>query len=183
MSHFTVIVAAHDEHDLERKLLPFEEQTENRDFLEFVDMTNLVIDEYKNRDIEQAKIAPGDDWEFRHARRFGGLPDDMIEIRTVKMNEVYATEGEFASDWHGYDWHSDREAYGYYTNQNAKWDWYSIGGRWTGMLHLKPEQKLLIRGNTEVAGLNKNEIDVLVGLYRNNMAKFKKNGLALLWKI
>ena len=31
--------------------------------------------------------------------------------------------------------------YGYWENPNAKWDWYSIGGRWSGSLLLKSGER------------------------------------------
>ena len=46
---------------------------------------------------------------------------------------------EFANDMYGMKWDEDREGYGYMTNPNSKWDWYSLGGRWTGALRLKPD--------------------------------------------
>jgi hypothetical protein len=36
----------------------------------------------------------------------------------------------------GYDEHEGK--FGYWTNKNCKWDWYSLGGRWTGFLRMKP---------------------------------------------
>lgn len=38
---------------------------------------------------------------------------------------------------------------GYIANKDAKWDWYTLGGRWTGMLKLKPN----CQGNVGSPGL------------------------------
>ncbi len=55
--------------------------------------------------------------------------------------EEYADEGqsfeEFVPDWSSAEIRSDGRAYRH-TNPNAKWDWWKIGGRWTGLLKLKP---------------------------------------------
>lgn len=42
----------------------------------------------------------------------------------------------FAED-EGYEKHPDGDKYGCYSNPNTKWDWYELGGRWTGFLKLK----------------------------------------------
>ncbi len=61
-----------------------------------------------------------------------------FEDRTDKVMEWAAahkdrTIEEIADD-EGYTEHDGK--YGYFVNPNAKWDWYSIGGRWSGMLHV-----------------------------------------------
>ena len=38
--------------------------------------------------------------------------------------------------------------YGYWRNPNAKWDWYSTGGRWAGHFLIKPEFAGLYKGQT-----------------------------------
>jgi hypothetical protein len=48
----------------------------------------------------------------------------------------YATVEDYALDYHGYALDDDGNA-GYFRNPNAKWDWYLLGGRWTGYLKLK----------------------------------------------
>jgi hypothetical protein len=39
----------------------------------------------------------------------------------------------------GYDEHEGK--FGYWENPNAKWDWYVLGGRWTGFFKMKPGHK------------------------------------------
>lgn len=41
------------------------------------------------------------------------------------------------SDDPGYEIDQTTGKRGYWTNPNAKWDWYSTGGRWSGLLKLK----------------------------------------------
>lgn len=55
----------------------------------------------------------------------------------------------FARDWHGMKIDSEGNALSTY-NPKSKWDWYSIGGRWQGMLKLKPKLKYpdrVLKGN------------------------------------
>lgn len=53
--------------------------------------------------------------------------------------EDYENIIEFAEKWFGYDNEGteDEPKFGYHYNPDAKWDWYSIGGRWRGLLKLK----------------------------------------------
>jgi hypothetical protein len=48
----------------------------------------------------------------------------------------YKTSAEWIKKYFEYA-HVPGEGYGYYHNPNAKWDWYSPGGRWTGVFPLK----------------------------------------------
>lgn len=57
----------------------------------------------------------------------------MIESpKKISVKDRYDSIEAFAKDWHGYKKEGDK--YGYYHNENAKWDWYQMGGRWTGFL-------------------------------------------------
>lgn len=111
MSHFTVLVPATDEKHLESVLLPYHEYecTGIDAYLEFV-------------------------------------PEDMNELRDKydqyeKDSTTYNLPGDFEKwipEWCGAK-QNDEGVWGRVTNQNAKWDWWSIGGRWSGLFKLKPE--------------------------------------------
>lgn len=58
--------------------------------------------------------------------------------------KIYDTLEQFAKDYCGTHFDEKTQSYGYYSNPNAKWDWYSLGGRWTGRLKLKKGAKGLI---------------------------------------
>jgi hypothetical protein len=51
----------------------------------------------------------------------------------------YATAAAFAEEWHGDDVEDGR----IFSTRNpqAKWDWWTVGGRWTGYFKLKPGAK------------------------------------------
>ena len=63
----------------------------------------------------------------------------LAEPRDIPMKEYYNNDFEhFIKDWAGYerrDPYTNR--YGYWENPNSKWDWYQIGGRFSGQLNLK----------------------------------------------
>lgn len=45
---------------------------------------------------------------------------------------------EDAVDYYGYIYDEESDAVGYECNPNSRWDWFQIGGRWSGLLKLKP---------------------------------------------
>lgn len=123
MSHFTVMVIGDD---FEKQLAPYHEfectGTDNE----------YVLDVDKTEEFKK-------EWEDH--------------------KNDYSTQAEFAYEWYG--WKSannrgeldlsDEHKYGYVlvndegvvekavdrTNPSAKWDWYQLGGRWSGLLKLK----------------------------------------------
>jgi len=53
-----------------------------------------------------------------------------MKALTVPVDQYFKTYDDYMRDYHGYQYDEDQEAYGYYTNPNAQWDWYQVGGRW-----------------------------------------------------
>lgn len=108
MSHFAVMVIGTT--DLDNALQPFHEYecTGIKDkYVVWVDETKKVQDE----------------WD--------ALP--------LKEKADYAGMAAFAEDYFGYE---EREVdgvkqFGHETNPNRQWDWWVLGGRWTGFLKLK----------------------------------------------
>lgn len=49
---------------------------------------------------------------------------------------------EYMENYCGYKYSQENEAFGYYENKNAKWDWWVLGGRWSGFLKLKKDFEL-----------------------------------------
>lgn len=111
MSHFTVLVPADNVCELHDKLLPFHEY-ESTGYLEYTEWTPASL-----IDAER----------------------EMAEIneKYAKEGEEYTTLADFLRGWHGYSQNEQGE-WGHRTNQNRRWDWYSVGGRWSGLLRLKP---------------------------------------------
>ncbi len=71
------------------------------------------------------------------------VPDGMT-VKSVAPCEVYGSMREYMEDWHGYgDDHIDENGrFGRWTNPNAKWDWWTVGGRWGGSLTTKGGSKV-----------------------------------------
>lgn len=57
----------------------------------------------------------------------------------VKSEFGYTSMDEFLRKYYGYTFCEESQAYGRYTNPDGKWDWYTQGGAWSGLLKLKPD--------------------------------------------
>lgn len=57
------------------------------------------------------------------------------EFEEYKEKYNYETFEQFMKEWHGYK--QEDGVWGRKTNPNAKWDWYQVGGRWSGFLKKK----------------------------------------------
>ena len=65
--------------------------------------------------------------------------DDNVESLLEPFNECIQPGSEYSEFIEDDDCEYDETAgkHGYWTNPEAKWDWYEIGGRWQGSLTLK----------------------------------------------
>lgn len=55
------------------------------------------------------------------------------------IQEQYGAIEVYAKEYHGFDEHEGK--FGFWRNPNAKWDWWVVGGRWTGYFKLKEGEK------------------------------------------
>jgi len=62
--------------------------------------------------------------------------------KRVKIQDVYKDFEEYCKLYHGSKVDSVKGRHGYWENPDAKWDWYEIGGRWTGFFKLVSEDKI-----------------------------------------
>jgi len=65
-----------------------------------------------------------------------------LTMKNITYRQQYLNMNikNFARDWYGLKIDSKGNALSTY-NPKSKWDWYSIGGRWQGLLKLKPQLK------------------------------------------
>lgn len=75
------------------------------------------------------------DWGDGRGYRAKVLDYERFEQTKVPVKTFWPDLWAYASDWHGYECHEGR--IGRWTNPNAKWDWWKIGGRWPNTLTLK----------------------------------------------
>lgn len=161
MSHFTVLVKVtadklveHNgniEEAVEKMLSPYQENNNGDcpiEFMEFNDVTEEYKKEWAEKTIECVRLSNGElafkwDSRFKKVKESGKddvfaekefvLPEGAVIVE-VPLNEYYDSFDEFVREWHGTRFNEEKQAYGHWENPNAKWDWYRIGGRWTGLL-------------------------------------------------
>lgn len=148
MSHFTVLVIGPD---VEGQLAPYQENNLGgcpRQYLEFHDVEDEYRKEYANDGVDMIEMEDGElvyEWDNRFKKGDFLNQETVIPAhlkrRHVKHSERYDSFGSFVEDWAGYEKDEALGRYGYWENPNAKWDWYQIGGRWTGFFKLKAGRK------------------------------------------
>lgn len=66
----------------------------------------------------------------KKAKRITALPD-------YPRAKLYQSFADYAENCRGCDFDEEHQAYGYYCNPNAMWDWYQVGGRWPAAFLVK----------------------------------------------
>ena len=121
MSHYTVLIVGNN---IEEQLWPYWELDLSQEEAE-KDPRSVFVSQIKDSEKEE-KFS-----EFLNKEK------EYIEKNDVK----YESATEWIREWFGYVYNSELQSWGYYHNPNAKWDWYSIGGRWSGFFILKDGAK------------------------------------------
>ena len=119
MSHFTVLVPAKDETELLDRLTPYYEYGCSDEMDERVKPYLEFKIDWPAKDMAEVAGAIRDD----------DTPPGLTDAQVV----VWAEGGEV----------DEAGNVGRWTNPNAKWDWYTVGGRWDGNV---------IPGNRAAAG-------------------------------
>ena len=136
MSHFTVMVINTQGHDdVANQLAPFDEGIEV-----FPYEDGLVPQDSKDHFINHYTSAESPIYGQRDGDG-NYLTQDLSHNASLSFEDLYA---KFGNDWNGGTWRKDAngdwvEMSTY--NPKSKWDWYQIGGRWSGMLRIKPGGK------------------------------------------
>lgn len=146
MSHFTVLVRVpdNDETMVEALLKPYDENKSE----EFEDEEDEHLEKYKTegsemvRTKEGALVLPWDE-RFRAPGAFGigsgthKVPDDLERVQ-VPYTTRYSTFEIFMKDWCGFEERDPQHGrYGRWHNSNARWDWWTVGGRWNNKLRVR----------------------------------------------
>ena len=125
MSHFPVMVIGDCPEDQLAPYHEFECTGKDDDYVQDLDKTGDALDEYEARKAEYPTIAAFcKAWYGLNPVRLGEEPD--LENEHKYGYAVIDDAGNLVEA-------VDR------TNPNAKWDWYVLGGRWTGYFQLKDE--------------------------------------------
>ena len=113
MSHFDGLVFLRPDADLDETLAPYDEQ--GKKYMQFIDETDKVKEEWEK--LPDSFPAKEERWKYEPSK------------------EKYPSFTDYAENYHCY--HEVNGRYGYMSNPNAKYDWYSEGGKWDGFLCLK----------------------------------------------
>lgn len=148
MSHFSLIVVGGTEATLAALMAPYNEQTDDRQFLEFQECEAEYRQKYETESVEMVRLVDGqlkytwdDDFKVRTSSFFDTkkvYPEDSTLVQ-VPHKERFTSFEEFMAEWVEMpERDAEHNLYGYWRNPNAKWDWYSVGGRWMGYFKAKP---------------------------------------------
>jgi len=103
---------------------------------ETTEVVKLADGTMKSRYAAEFYVEEGTGWDKK--RTF--VQPAGTEIVTISRCELAAIEGEtlaeWAKDYHGYVMNAEGR-FIRRTNPNRKWDWWVIGGRWSGLLKMK----------------------------------------------
>jgi hypothetical protein len=146
MSHFVVMVIGEDP---ETQMIPFEESGAPEEYLAFQDEEDEELKKYQTGTTDKVVMPDGrllNSWddEFRVQGSLGigsethKVPENLTK-RQVPFKEIYPTFEEYMAKWHSYESRDEKTGrYGYWHNPNAKWDYFRLGGRWTGYFNIHP---------------------------------------------
>lgn len=150
MSHFTCITVHKDGENPEELLAPFQENNMGdcpEEYLEFNDVEEEYLEKFQNKGIDMIEAPNGEllnVWDERFNDKRGGnakvIPKGYKQIH-ILFKDKYKDFDEFMEQYGGYKKDESTGKYGYWENPNAKWDWYEMGGRWTGYFKLKKGAK------------------------------------------
>lgn len=117
MSHFSVLVIGED---IEGLLAPYDE--------------NLDVEPYIDKSASDIQA------EFDELKNeYMANPEKSNGFRTLTLS-LNSPNAEWVKEYSGGELDDDGNVLCTY-NSDRKWDWYEIGGRWTGMLRLKSGRK------------------------------------------
>lgn len=142
MSHFTVMVVTDsgDMETLQKALQPFHEYEctgIEDEYVVHVDKTEEVTEWLAAQVWYGQKKSDGAwDYERDEERARQNLTDPKQGTRSEYFAAAGLSADNEVAEYHGYEMRDGK--WTRYTNPNAQWDWWVVGGRWSGMLRAKP---------------------------------------------
>lgn len=145
MSHFSVLVIGED---VAGQLAPYQENNMGdcpREFLKFHDTEDEKRHDWETGTVEMVQLDNGErvyTWDERF--KSGGIFDRVTNIPEhlqriiVAHKERWPVFEDYVKEWHGSESRDpEMGRFGYWENPNKKWDWFTVGGRWSNKLLLK----------------------------------------------
>lgn len=144
MSHFTGLVVMTPqymkEHTLEDSLEKYDEGIEYPEYSrgEVTDFEKAHFLAFYAANKEQIGYPVSDNKEQEKQEK-QKIAESFFEKHPDLLSQFDDLYIKFGNDWNGNRWRKDTgkwEGYSTY-NPNSKWDWYELGGRWSGSLKTK----------------------------------------------
>ena len=148
---------------------PYDEATENPDYLVFEDRTEEVLSGYKTGTLDCARMPGGrivatyDHIFYKrftvedgivYQRGWGPLRHNKRTRRAKQIKylpeypvrKLYKSVDAYADALCGCAFSQEHQAYGYMTNPDGYYDWYQIGGRWPLQLLIRDDDPYYMLG-------------------------------------
>lgn len=136
MSHFIVLTNLSKDDSIYERMAPYSECTEDLCYLEFEDCTEELINHYKTDTVEAYQMLDGT-FVNKYPQKLSEEQQKILPlIKKCPVAKVYPTLEKYA-EYYGYTEVDGK--YGYYTNPDAFYDWFSEGGRFDGMFIVKDD--------------------------------------------
>lgn len=103
--------------------------------------------------------------------------------KKVPVKEVYTTWESYLTDYCGEEPDEQTGRLGYWSNPNAKWDWYVVGGRWSNWLRHKDGTKVdqARYGDIDWAAMLAGHVEFWTKVYDYVWPKIKDTPESLPW--
>ena len=144
---------------LDELMEPFDEASTSPYYTEYVDRTEDAKDEFEHGTVHAVKDETGkilteidDDFHKRFTVQSGKvmlkgntykdpaeeLTEGLEAIPDYPLKKLYENFDQFCREYYGYRKNSEGK-FGFVHNPHAAWDWYEIGGRFSGALLVKAD--------------------------------------------
>lgn len=143
------------------RMYPYWENIEDTAYMEFFDCTEQCKEEYETSGDEMVRLVSGR-WVSKYNPQFfetyevydgkvyqkayGPLHHrkrtkkaKRMRVETIPFRKQYSNYKEYAQKHCGFVQKDDTDAYGFYRNTNAEFDWFQIGGRWPDRFLVKSD--------------------------------------------
>ncbi len=150
--------------EVDAAMEPFYSDTDNPKYLEFEDKTENYRKRYETEKVNLVRFPNGTvltvrqsavwhkyeivdgrlyekNWGPLHHRKRTKMCKRMQVMENVPYCKFYRTFEEFVEKEYGTPYYEEQEAFGYYFNPDAFYDWYTIGRRWPDMFLVKDDCK------------------------------------------
>lgn len=144
MSHFSVLILGDD---VEKQLQPYHEYECTGIEDEYVIDINKddEVKEYLEKELFVGSRKDNGEVDYHCYEEKAN--EDLVEWKKMTRLQYFQQKGMSIEeieceikDWHAFDKKEDGSWYKH-TNPNSKWDWWVVGGRWSGFFKLKETSK------------------------------------------